>query len=83
MDLNPTCNTEGKRMENVKKRENEVQLRAETLFRLCMFYESLKLQAKLEAQINTIPHCGLHLSDCYLFIGVGMCFIATNLGVNT
>jgi hypothetical protein len=69
-------------MENVKKRNNEVQLRAETLFRLCMFYESLKLQTKL-AQINTTPHCGLHRSGCYLFIGVGMWFIATNISINT
>lgn len=83
MDLPQHAIQKERRMENVKKRENELQLRAETLFRLRMFYESLKLQAKLEAQINTTPHCGLHLSDCYLFIGVGMYFIATKLGINT
>jgi hypothetical protein len=75
MDLTKHAIRKERRMENVKKRENEVQLRAETLFRLCMFYESLKLQAKLEAQINTTPHCGLHLSDCYLFIGVDTWYV--------
>ena len=70
-------------MENVNKRKKERQLRAETVFRLCMFYESLKLQANVEVQINIIPLYGLHFGDHYLFIGVGMCFIATNLGINT
>lgn len=70
-------------MENVKKRKKEIQLRAETMFRLCMFYESLKLQTNLEVQINIIPHYGLHFGDYYLFIGVGMCSIATKLGIKT